>query len=426
MIRESSLITMQSVKHFLQKSQGKKKIEILLFAAIFFFISTLIILTLLIVKASDIPTEQTFDYSRQVKRLVDKCRDRYTWRQCYGEEIRKLLKQTDLPIALKTIKVLQDEDIKARDCHIIAHELTRGLVEKDPGKWDAYLGLINPSECNYGYIHGILEARKRYDSTFVINDKTITEFCRTLREKKSISGVDQSCSHIMGHLVLVETDNSIPKGVKICKGIPEILQKECFSGLFMENFTRDNLVTHGLSEYVPWDKKVIFAQEELCRSQSGNAALGCWQETSNLYLQFFPFDSESIFLLCGRGEKDEYRDACYFDSLASLLAIKNPTIQEYQTICSYYDTVQRKYTTCLVMGISALLGASDKNIDRVNILCESTPTSSDKKNCYAIAGYIIKGRIGDERQAFICNYVPKAFQKDCIRGNFNFNTMSAS
>ena len=392
-------------------------ILIVLFSSIFLLFTSRILSEVKMATA-----EQDFNYQATAKAFEKKCGNDDGWRNCYGKEIRTLYKETgSFDIALKTIKTLQDVDYKARDCHILAHELTREMVESDPVNWDTYLDIIDPSDCNYGYIHGILESRKRFDTSFVLNSQTINDFCQKLVERKGLNGIDQTCSHIMGHLVLVETVHNIEEGKKICWGIREHLQKECFSGLFMENFTRDNLVDHGIAEYVPWDKERIYAQEDLCAGEYGNAGLGCWQELSNMYLQFDPYDHEMVFELCGRAGNDEYRDQCYFDSLPSLMALPKPTRAAYRAMCEYYHDDQHRYDICNSYAVASLLGASDKNIDRVNIYCTSLFTESESRDCYRLTGYIVRGKHGAQRHLAICKKVPEEYQRECNLGHFDFS-----
>ena len=97
-------------------------------------------------------------------------------------------------------------------------------------------------------------------------------------QEKGSRGVDQTCVHIIGHVLLVQTKGNVDQAVAICSQIPLNLQKECASGIFMENFTRDNLVDHEIAPTVLWDDRTISQTEQLCRQYVGKIAYGPLQK----------------------------------------------------------------------------------------------------------------------------------------------------
>ena len=355
------------------------------------------------------------DKKMVVKNFVKNCEKSRDWQKCYGEQFALLVKRTSLPYSLEVLNTLSDTDHKTRDCHIMAHKMMLEAVGEDPKRWRDYLNAIDPTNCTYGYVHGILEARSKFDNSFVLNEKTIPDFCLTYARQKGGKGIDQTCSHIMGHLLLVESRWNIPKAAAICGKIQEDLQRECYGGLFMENFTRDNLVAHGLASYSAWTPTLIRKQEELCFQQKGNAGLGCWQQMSQMYLQDHIRDPDGVYTLCSQSGNKEYTIQCYLSGLGGFFHLSDNSKAFYQSLCGRFDGDTSAYDKCVQFGVRTLINASVKNADRSISFCDSI-IDTFKRRCFSVIGLVLKERVSEKEQVTDCRKIEKKYQEDCIRG----------
>lgn len=355
------------------------------------------------------------DIKMVAKNFIQNCEKSADWQKCYGKQFALLVKRTTLPYSLDVLNAVSNGDHKTRDCHIMAHKIMLEAVAEDPKHWMDYLRAIDPTACTYGYVHGILEARSRVDSSFTINEKTIPEFCLTYAHKNGGKGIDQTCSHIMGHLLLVESRWNIPQAVATCGKIQEDLQRECYGGVFMENFTRDNLVAHGLASYSPWTPTLIGKQEELCFQQTGNAGLGCWQQMSQLYLQNHMRDPDGVYALCSQSGNEAYTNQCYVNALGGFLELQDDEKVFYQSLCGRFAGDYKEYDKCTQYGVRTLLHASVKNADRSISFCNAT-ISTFKSRCFSLIGLVLKERVSEKEQVSDCRKIEKEYQEDCVRG----------
>lgn len=355
------------------------------------------------------------NYASIAKSLAAGCQGNGDWRNCYGYRLAAMAKDHDLTYLTNTIYAIQKIDSKTQDCHIIAHRAMNALVAKDPKNWQNLLDQVDPNACNYGFIHGILEARAQFDPSFVLNAKTIPAFCQMMVEHKSNSqGIDQTCAHIIGHLVLTQEYGNIPKAVSICYGIPESLQRECFGGLFMENYTRDNLVIHGIAKYVPWTDEYTKQQEDLCNKYTGMAGLGCWETISSLYTAKYFFQPDMIYLNCKHASTQEYTNQCYEFSMPVLMYKPNADKAYYASLCDRYADQPGEFAKCATGAVRSVIFAAKDARQKAFAFCSSVPTNY-KNMCYQILGRALTPMTSSGDQQQLCSTVEPMYQQDCMK-----------
>lgn len=365
------------------------------------------------------PPKQTkataVDYAAVAKSLAAGCSSNPDWRNCYGYRLAAMAKDHNLTYLTNTIYAIQKIDPKTQDCHILAHRAMNALVAKDPSKWQDLLDTVDPNACNYGFIHGILEARSQFDPSFVLNAKTIPSFCRMMVEHKPNSqGIDQTCAHIVGHLVLAQEYGNIPMAVSICNGIPESLQRECFGGLFMENYTRDNLVIHGIAKYVPWTDAYTKQQEDLCNKYSGMAGLGCWETISSLYTAKYFFQPDMIYASCQHASTQEYINQCYDFSMPVLMYKPDADQAYYASLCNRFADQPGEFEKCATTAVRSVVFAAKDAQKRAFDFCSSVP-GNYKNLCYKILGRALTPMTTTSDQQELCANVEPMYQQDCMK-----------
>ena len=350
--------------------------------------------------------------SEETDRLVKNCRNNFKWMTCYIDKFTMLVRRHGFDDSVEILAKVQDIDERTRACHLIAHKIVLSAVGKDAEKWEEILDKVDIHKCGYGFVHGILESRSQFDTSFVLSPSTIHNFCDDIESRKPGFGIYNSCMHIVGHVLLVEKDGNVDAAAETCGELREQGQVACFAGLFMENFTRENLELHGIATRVPWDEELRNTQEKLCKSYSGYAGLGCWIEISYLYNALHPYNPQMLFRDCGRAPTIEYQDACYLHGVKTLLIFREPASNAYMiSLCEPYRNTS-SYENCTYKVANGLIRTSTKLTDKALHYCNLLEDSR-KKNCYANIGNVLKTIVSKEEQKTLCTSTPTMYRDLC-------------
>lgn len=396
-----------------------------------FFISTKVIVLanvallvmLLALIFFSLPKVAGKDNSKQIEadaqEAVDECKTVPDWRSCYGFALSVYLKRESLEYSFKVLNRVEDIDSKTQSCHVISHKLAAAEMEKDPSKWGELVKRVDSNFCNYGFIHGVIEARSRFEPDFAINPKSIGEICEIITTGSRIRGADQSCAHIMGHVLLADKEGDIAESVDVCNKSKQSLQFECNSGIFMENFTRDNLVAHGVAEYVPWNDDIIQKQENLCRKYKDTiSAKGCWMETSHLYNNKYPNQPKKVYEECSKSPSLEFTNTCYKHAVATLLENPHSDNTYLRSLCGIYDDKPGEYPECASIVIGSYINSSLKLTDKAFDYCSLAPDRF-KSYCYQRIGKLLGMHVSKGMVISYCSKAPIAYLKDCENPGVN-------
>lgn len=344
--------------------------------------------------------------------LTDTCQGRLDWRRCYGLELATLTREKSFDFAIEVMRQLPNLDPKTADCHILAHTATAAEVAKDPSNWENLIKKIDVLSCNYGFVHGIIEGRSQFDPKFVLNEQTIPEICRIMMENKKARGVDQSCTHIMGHVLLAEENGKIEDALEVCKKIPSELQYQCFAGTFMENFTRENLVAHEISDRIPWNEETIKLQEQICSEYRDLTSEACWMEISHMYSVFFKNDPPRVYNACSRAPNIKFRNACYQHAVAGLITEGPLEDEHFISVCKPYIDDPLEYNKCTFLVVDSMLNASVHFSDRSLKYC-TVITESFKEACFRYIARSLSLRVTKEEQIRLCEAAPENYKSIC-------------
>lgn len=245
---------------------------------------------------------------------------------CYSKEFEGLASKQGPKFSFDVLHLLQGIDPKAKGCHLISHGIGEGSYRRDPKNWQ---GLIEnmPMECNYGSIHGVIQG---YIGS--LPDKTLTK-----EIIPSICGQNPraDCNHIVGHLILVETDTDVSKALDFCEVFSDVGQRDfCQTGVFMEYSTALNLINHGLvpKSWLNWPAR-LDEIEKLCRSYDREKAINCWTEIVHVALVKFNNDPNLIFNLCDKAPLAEATKRCKRHSLGVMAASRQFDLANLKYIC---------------------------------------------------------------------------------------------
>ena len=246
---------------------------------------------------------------------------------CYAEEFKKLAEQNGPDFSFKVLDNLQRIDADAIGCHLIAHGIGTGSYKREPNNWRVLIQNIN-SSCSYGAPHGVLESYVLTLPEKSLSREVIPTICGEAPRA--------DCNHIIGHLLLVQTDADVNKALDLCEVFTNSTQNNfCISGVFMEYQTAINLVAHDLApeSWLNWPPR-LGKLEKLCRSYNGKYAEGCWEEIVHVALVKFNNDAKTIFDFCSTAQVPNGAKRCKRHSIGIIGASRNFNLASLKSICS--------------------------------------------------------------------------------------------
>ncbi len=351
--------------------------------------------------------------SQDAEKLIQQCKNTRDWHKCYGLSLAVINKNSNLQYTLALLDKLENIEANTRDCHLLAHYIALSEVEKNPKKWQDVLLKIDPNACTYGFVHGTLEGRTRFNNGAGIDKKTIENICTLLYEKSKRAGVDESCSHVMGHILLAEQRGNIPNSIAICDLLTPRLQYMCYGGVFMENFTRENIVAHGIGTFIPWNNSLILQQESLCRNYSGEEGKACWMEMAHLYASAANNKPSKIWELCGQAPEKEFSFNCYLHAMGN--SIKSSSTTEYKKeVCTPFKNDKQHLNLCLEYMTAALIVESTKFIGDAVDFCNNLWTKEVIRECYKYIGSALHLYVPEREQENLCRPFTGEFKTYCL------------
>lgn len=292
---------------------------------------------------------------------------------CYQDVLIEVVTDYGLPFGVSVLTALQEKDPAVRFCHSLAHEMGAVAVANEPEKWSALVKEIDPMGCSGGYFHGVLEGHAGATGGRKLDAQEITNLCGN-----AFSFQAGTCAHLLGHLLMVDTLGSIPEALGSCELYSvETLERECFSGVFMENMTKENLLDHGLAQQKSWDLESINENERLCRKYDGQIAMACWGEMAHMYAAVYNDDTPTVFKLCKNSGTDNLAEYCYLRSVAKM-SVTLGDQAKINTICNIF-TETESARMCISYAINSMLNNSKAFLPRAEMFCEHT--GNNKSYC---------------------------------------------
>lgn len=401
---------MQNIKYKLNTKYKK--------VLIFFFFSGVLALGLgffasLAMKSYQIPfleAKPKLTFAQEVALdLKDKCQA--AGEQCYSNEFAKLAKAESLATSLAVLNEVNKIDPGTRGCHLIAHSISIESTLKDPDNWQDVLSKIPADKCTGGFLHGIFEARQSDDPSIRIDEKTIPEFCKIVKTKAK-GGTEWDCAHIFGHLLVVVNEVDLTKANSVCAKLPENLQYECYSGVYMENETREGIINHGLGTHIPWNENTTQDQQKLCEDATGIEANACWREISHMFSYIAKGYPPKLYSYCQEAGVEKWIDDCFLHGVGVMVVTTGFDPKNFPILCSPYEEDNNKYAMCLSWGIGSMLTSSPEFVNMAITLCESVPFRF-KEGCFQRVSDRLARVVPAEKLAEYCKDMPYPYQKRC-------------
>lgn len=325
------------------------------------------ILNLLFFKFSQDSTNQ------KIKNIAEFCSQNDDWRKCFGTQLASFNKDHSLKQTIQALEQIKKLDPKTNDCHFIAHWVSLSEVEKAPDKWLDIFNVVDQTICVNGFVHGALEGRSRFDPNFKINASVIPNICQSIEERISkrggkTSNAEDACSHIMGHILLVEAAGNLDQAINQCSQLDRSIKFSCFQGVFMENVERENLVVHENTPQLPKTEESAGQIEAICPTFKPEARGACYRELSHIYTRLST-NPQKVFEYCLASPNKDQKNECYFHSLNLLVLKQDVPDSDLKNLCIFFEKDEQLLKNCISRVIQPLLGSSTGFVDRASQFC---------------------------------------------------------
>jgi hypothetical protein len=264
----------------------------------------------------------------RAREIIAMCNNNKDADVCFADQFERLARQFRFSYTVQVLAEMQQTKQVANGCHFIAHVIAAEEVMQNGGKWEEVVAHIPADDCTGGFIMGAIEGYRHYDKTFFLNAKTAPEICRAVSGHSKIVGSDQTCAHTMGHLFLIEKSGNVSQSLDECGKMPSQYRYECYSGTFMENIFRRNLLLHGIGKELAWNEKTFGEQEQLCNSHTDIVAQACWRELSHMIIDLANKDKEKITKRCSLAPEKARQKSCQKHATDTLLLLEKPSGEE--------------------------------------------------------------------------------------------------
>ncbi len=342
--------------------------------------------------------------------IYNDCRSKGAAENCYKEKFGVITKQKGFKFSENTLYALQEFDPFLRHCHILSHEISKVAVLDKPDLWKDLLKEANINTCGGGFYHGILEAHVGYDNDFTLSADFINQLCN--------DGTDllrkRTCTHILGHLITLEHEGELESSAKVCEGMLEELQVDCYTGVFMEESFKTNLAEHGLATLPVRDKERMERQKERCLRYSGTPATACWIDMAEIFIEYYQYDPVPSYNSCMEAPDAKSRTSCY-QKAVTLMAI-SPNYDQPGKMsgpCRLLEKSEIEHKICLNQMISGLMHYSPKYANRAIALCSDT-LQTHKQYCFEEFSRQLRLNITKKSDLEVyCDGTPEEYKKIC-------------
>ena len=287
---------------------------------------------------------------------------------CYSQQFRDLALNSGPEVAFSVLDTLQKMDRSAVGCHLISHGIGSGAYKRDPNNWQTLIQNMSPS-CNYGAIHGVLEGYINSLPDKSLNKTIIPTICGTTPRA--------DCNHIVGHLILVTTDGDVKKGLDLCDVFTDKAQLEfCYTGIFMEEETALNLVSHGLADksWLNWTARLP-ELDKMCRTFSGEKFKSCWTELVHVVAVAYHNDAKAVFDYCSRAPSVDAAKGCKYHGIGIMAASYNFDLRATKPWCDLEQAGDPDFkANCYVQLAASSISTIPGEQNKVKQFCESLET----------------------------------------------------
>jgi hypothetical protein len=327
---------------------------------------------------------------------------------CYARALQTVARSRGAEDAFTVLFEIQKMDPDAIGCHFVSHGIGYGAYERDPEQWQQSINTINQA-CTYGAIHGVIE---KYILSLQsgLTREIIPQICGS----EPIS----DCNHIIGHLLLVETNGNIDEALELCTVFEDSAQREfCYTGVFMEQVTAVNLLNHGIvtESWMDWPARVD-SLEKLCTMYDSEREVACWQEIVHAVAVKFQNDPEETFVFCSKSRNAEAASKCRYHAIGILAAARNFDLFVMKDMCLLPQRQDQNFQqNCYVQLVASVLSTSYEKASEAIDFCSTLELEPFQHACLQQIGYNLRyaSPMNTEQIRQVCLRAPLSMQSLC-------------
>lgn len=350
--------------------------------------------------------------AQQIKDSCEQDLETYSTKEnCFANKFREMAEENGPEYSFDVLRNLQEIDRDAIGCHSISHGIGTGSYKRDPDSWRTLIQTL-PTVCSYGAPHGVIEGYVASLPNHSLSKEVIPTICGEVPRA--------DCNHIVGHLILVETEADLDKALDLCDLFKDVTQtNHCISGVFMEYQTAINLIDHRLvpESWQNWPARVDDL-EKVCRSYNGARAEGCWEEIVHAALAKFNNDPKKIFDFCSSAQVPEGSKRCKRHSIGIIGASVNFDLFKMKLMCSIPQKDDPDFERdCYTASVSSALSTIPSALPQAVSFCSSLKNEF-KQDCFSMIGAMnfSGSREQNSNQVNACKKAPSEFRNFCLGG----------
>lgn len=314
-------------------------------------------------------------------KVVAACEKEAEKEECYKQNFKKLTSQYGSDYAFSVLFAIQQKR-EAQSCHPIAHSIGEALYETHKASWPNNLSSTTYL-CEYGEVHGAVEAYKTAQKEKTLSPQTIASACGT--------NPSNDCIHFLGHIALVETRGDTKRALELCRASHNY--SSCASGVFGEFSKPIHLIAHN---YYPeaWltDPKLLQENEKLCREQEGQDAESCWEEMAHAIVRNFSKPQE-VFKFCNRAQSEFAAARCKTHAIGDFLRNNNFDHNSTNPLCSLAHNEPRFEEECYSSIAMQLLfrvpGELEREAEQAKSFCSGLEAEF-QESCFQAVDYSLQ------------------------------------
>ena len=200
-------------------------------------------------------------------------------------------------------------------CHAVHHAVGRAAAARS---WPEFPELAS-LECQYGYLHGVLQGRAGRSSLEEWVSTTY-RFCAALDEKSK-----SECLHGLGHGAAVTTPDDLFQVMLACDSLPGRVSTPCADGAMME-FADDVWQRAGM---LHWETGYVDVEttfdpadtKALCERLPVKVSSSCWTRAADMVAPLYRNDPLRLSELCTSAPSPKDVEGCLY--AAAVSAVEN-------------------------------------------------------------------------------------------------------
>jgi hypothetical protein len=319
---------------------------------------------------------------------------------CIAESLQEISKQKDEQIVYDTISELMFNIDQAESyCHPQGHHIGGFLYSYTQDLKQALS--IADRKCGGSMYHGIVET---YFMSEVLFEKTnfddvpIKNSCDQLLDVSELMYLE--CVHGIGH-GLVKAYGDIFPAVSRCDEFETLIeQKECQTGVFMENVVQFSSTGEGV-----FDKNDLLYP---CNQIDSKYAESCYYYHTSYIMKQTDSLPES-FEQCDRITDEKQIQKCY-SGIGRQLVVNTP----FKDLINYCQTGNQKYHSACFMGIMTVV-LDQIGLDKAFQTCHNFPEQFQTE-CFSWVGqWIFKQNLLSDQVIQECNKAGKQYRATCLQ-----------